>query len=362
MTITVHPARRTSDDVPPGTWEGTKQDAVLATAQLREVWERKKAGDKTDYGYSEYDAEMANAQLRAFKLAKLILRQARSNSCATADVPLIIDTHSPKQSKTSPRPSSHLPRPPPPPPTAPLPSPPTAHISSPKQKAARPAHKNASPPRKAAPALSAIPPTQFPPPIPPRKASNRLSQSLPPVSVHSRRYSDELSPKSIPLSPSKRMRSASPVPQSLSPRRETPPEQRGRSTDIHSPPSRSETPAPEVDLEELPVLPYRRKSSKASSPMTEIEQNNRSTTPMPDSKPAIPERSPLRTSIYAPRSETPPLKTVKRTPLKRSVSFRFADGLQSSALSRTSTLIYAELSDALKELQRTIGAATVEVH
>ena len=98
-----HPRKEKQQRRPPGTWEGTKQDAVLATAQLREVWERKKAGDKADYGFSEYDAEMANAQLRAFKLAKLIIRESRRNGPPAAQVPLITDTRSPKKSKTSPR-------------------------------------------------------------------------------------------------------------------------------------------------------------------------------------------------------------------------------------------------------------------
>jgi hypothetical protein len=86
---------------------------------------------------------------------------------------------------------------------------------------------------------------------------------------------------------------------------------------------------------------------------------------MPAPKPAVPQRSPLRTSIYVEERDehtsTAPLNT-KRRSLKRTVSFRFGEGLQSSTISRTSTLIYAELSDALKDLQRTIGAATVEVH
>lgn len=358
MTISVHPARRSSSDVPPGTWEGTKQDAVLATAQLREVWERKKAGDKADYGFSEYDAEMANAQLRAFKLAKLIIRESRRNGPPAAQVPLITDTRSPKKSKTSPRQNPLLVKPLPPP-TVPLPTPP--QTLSPPNDIPRP--KSASPPpRKAIPAPSAAPPTLFPPPIPPRKSSNRLSQPPPPVSVPSRRYSDELSPKSLPMSPTKRTRSASPVPQSLSPRREMITEPRRRIPELSSSPPRSETLPPEPENEALPVLPYRRKSSKVSTTGTPSEQSSRSMTPVPESKPAIPQRSPLRTSIYAPRSETPPLNTIKRSSLKRSVSFRFGEGLQSSALSRTSTLIYAELSDALKDLQRTIGAATVEVH
>ena len=125
MTITVHPARTTSDDVPPGTWEGTKQDAVLATAQLREIWERKKSGEKADYGFSEYDAEMANAQLRAFKLAKLIIRESHRKSATAAEVPLIIDPRSPKKAKPNPRQNPLLVKPRPPP-TAPLPTPPQA--------------------------------------------------------------------------------------------------------------------------------------------------------------------------------------------------------------------------------------------
>ena len=86
MTISVHPARNLSEEVPPGTWEGTKQDAVLATAQLLEVLSRKKSGEKMQFGYSEYDAQMANAQLRAFKLTKVIMRKAKRNSLSDAPV------------------------------------------------------------------------------------------------------------------------------------------------------------------------------------------------------------------------------------------------------------------------------------
>src|SRR5436190_23069683 len=89
MTISVHPARKLSEEVPPGTWEGTKQDAVLATAQLLEVLSRKKSGEKMQFGYSEYDAQMANAQLRAFKLTKVIMRKAKRNSLS--DVPVKIE-------------------------------------------------------------------------------------------------------------------------------------------------------------------------------------------------------------------------------------------------------------------------------
>jgi hypothetical protein len=55
MTISIHPQRKMDAQVPPGTWEETKQDAVLATAQLLEVLSRKKAGEKSNFGLSEYD-------------------------------------------------------------------------------------------------------------------------------------------------------------------------------------------------------------------------------------------------------------------------------------------------------------------
>lgn len=342
MTISIHPARRASDDILPGTWEGTKQDAVLATAQLHEVWERKKAGEKAKYGQSEYDAQMANAQLRAFKLAKSIIRKARRNSAT--EVPLIIDDMGFKQHLPS---NSHhtYPERPAPPPTAPLPIPPR-RLS--RQKVIR--AKPSSPASRTTKPASPIPATRFPPPqplSPARKTTKRQSQ-LPPVTVPSRKYSEEISPRTIPPSPGRPPRASSPVPRNISPRREIQTEPRRRTPDI-----------PEKEV--LPVLPFRRQPS----PIKDQEPIDRCSTPMPAPKPTVPQRSPLRTSIYVEqRDEPPPTQplNMKRRSLKRSVSFRFGEGLQSSRISRTSTLIYAELSDALKDLQRTIGAATVEVH
>src|SRR5271170_1289363 len=127
MTISITPARKLREDVPPGTWEGTKQDAVLATAQLFEVMSRKKRGELTPFGFSEYDAQMANAQLRAFKLTKVILRKARRNS--VSDVPITIenmgfqvdatDDHEAEQQSSDIIPTSKQT----PPPTTPLPTP-----------------------------------------------------------------------------------------------------------------------------------------------------------------------------------------------------------------------------------------------
>jgi hypothetical protein len=342
MTISIHPARCGSEDILPGTWEGTKQDAVLATAQLREVWERKKSGEKAKYGYSEYDAQMANAQLRAFKLTKMIIRKARRNSLT--EVPLIMEDMGFKDHVPL-NPHHTYPARPAPPPTAPLPIPPR-RLS--KQKVTF--RTNSSPKSKKTTPTSPIPESRFPPPpplSPPRKTTNRFHQ-LPPVTVPPRKYSEELSPRSVPLSPGRPPRSNSPAPRNISPRPEVQPEPRRRTPEV-----------PEKEV--LPVLPFRRQPS----PTKNLDPIDRCSTPMPEPKPRVPQRSPLRTSIYVEQKEehtpTPPLNT-KRRSLKRSVSFRFGEGLHNSTISRTSTLIYAELSDALKDLQRTIGAATVEVH
>src|SRR5277367_3225882 len=124
MTISIHPARQVNEEVPPGTWEGTKQDAVLATAQLLEVLSRKKAGEKAPFGFSEYDAQMANAQLRAFKLTKVIMRNVRRNSLP--DAPVTIEdmgfpTETDNTKQIDPK---HASNPLSPPPTGALPTPP----------------------------------------------------------------------------------------------------------------------------------------------------------------------------------------------------------------------------------------------
>src|SRR5579859_3317087 len=175
MTITIHPARQPNDDVPPGTWEGTKQDAVMATAQLREIWERKKTGEKEKYGESEYDGQMATAQLRAYKLTKVILRRIRKNS--TTEVPIMIEDigfHAdgePDTEKTEAeaevaavasavRPAQF------PPPSAPLPLPPLP------LKRRRPTSRVHFESAVSNP-TSPIPLTYFPPPPPPpQKSSN----------------------------------------------------------------------------------------------------------------------------------------------------------------------------------------------
>lgn len=339
MTISVHPARQLSEDVPPGTWEGTKQDAVLATAQLVEVLSRKKSGEKAQFGYSEYDAQMANAQLRAFKLTKVIMRKAKRSSLSDApvldmpvkiedmgfqiDTPLNSDESEHTGSDITPKLS------PSPPPSIPLPTPPRLSPAKPSTRS-----KSLSPSGRKVNPTPLVLPAKVSPPIPPRKSSHRNSQLPPPVAVSPRRYSDELSPKTVPV---RSARSVSPAPRNISPRRDAPPEK--------------------PETEGLPVLPFRRVKFETQETMT----GERCNTPVPESKPAYPQRSPLRSSIVKEVEATPPL-IAKRGSIKRSVSFRFGEGLQNSTLSRTSSLICHELSDALKDLQRTIGAATLEVH
>jgi hypothetical protein len=350
MTISVHPARYPSgDEVPPGTWEGTKQDAVLATAQLLEVLSRKKTGEKTQFGFSEYDAQMANAQLRAFKLTKAIMRKARNSTASEGAVTIesmgfqvdvtsdskgsdLVDTDPKQTTKPSTPPADSLQ-------TSPKPL--RRRRSTDRPKPSSPRSKKAQP-------ASPVPPTKFPPPIPPRKSSNRNSSVPPAVTIPSRRYSDEISPKSVPLSPVTRVsRPGSPAPRNISPRRGI--ADRRRTPDI-------------PEKETLPVLPYRR-SKQDISGTSNASLTQRCETPIPEPTPSNVQRSNLRPSVYE-RIETevtPPLMP-KRGSIKRSVSFRFGEGLQNSALSRTSSLICSELSDALKDLQRTIGTATVEVH
>ena len=345
MTISIHPARQVNEEVPPGTWEGTKQDAVLATAQLLEVLSRKKVGDKAPFGFSEYDAQMANAQLRAFKLTKVIMRRARRNSLPDAPV-TIEEMGFPTESDTKQIDPKHVPKPPSSPPTCALPTPPKQSHSKTTARS-----KSSSPPTRKVKPSASVPITKFPPPIPPRKSSNRLSLTPPPSS---HRYSDELSPTSIPKSPL-RNTPISPVPRTVSPRREATPPLTPKDESLDT-----------VEAEILPVLPYRRVKIETPEP-AKPEPVSRSETPIPNRKPPVPQRSPRRPSISnADRTQlevTQPLK-VSRNGLKRSVSFRFGEGLQSSRLSRTSSMICSELSDALKDLQRTIGAASVavEVH
>lgn len=340
MTISVHPARKLSEEVPPGTWEGTKQDAVLATAQLFEVLSRKKSGEKLQFGYSEYDAQMANAQLRAFKLTKVIMRKAKRSSLSDSpvkieDMGFQVDGTPDDESEQTNAETQDIPKSSTPPPNAPLPSTPKQLPIkvTPRSNSSSPSGRKVKPNTPSSP----VPATKFPPPIPPRKSSYRHGQ-LPPVAVSSRRFSDEVSPKTVPEFPVRATRTAYPTPINISPLQIT-----------------LETP----DKETLPVLPFRRvKFENQESSIVE-----RCDTPTPELKPTFPPRSPLRKySIERPEIDiTAPLMP-KRGSIRRSVSFRFGEGLQNSTFSRTSSLICHELSDALKDLQRTIGAATLEVH
>lgn len=331
MTISIHPARKMDEEVPPGTWEGTKQDAVLATAQLLEVLSRKKSGEKAQFGLSEYDSQMANAQLRAFKLTKAILRKARRDS-GSSEVPIMIEDmgfHTPDIPKTTT-----------PPPTQPLPTPPTRSslIAPNRSKSRSPSGrkmKSQSPVRSATPV--SLRSSGTPPPIPPRKSSNRNSQVLPagllvapptpppPSSL----FEDELSPRTTvaPLTP----------PRTASPRRQatSPPQ-------LSPSPRRQASLPPVAENDDLPVQPFRRVRFGSD------DSSDGSDSPLPASSP-----------VLSPHSVTAPL-VPKRGSMHRSYSFRFGEGLQKNSLSRTSSMICSELSDALKDLQRTIGA--VEVH
>ena len=330
MTISIHSARKMEEEVPPGTWEGTKQDAVLATAQLLEVLSRKKSGEKVQFGVSEYDSQMANAQLRAFKLTKVILRKARRNS-SSGDGPIMIEDmgfHTPDHVA--------IPKPATPPPKEPLPTPPLIGPNRAKNRSPSARKmKSHSPVRSATPV--SLRSNGTPPPIPPRRSSNRNSQVLPAASAPlptltvppPRVFSDEVSPRTTatpsasPLTASPRRQATSPLPLSPSPRREP------------SLPTVAEN-------DDLPVQPFRRVRFGSDS------STDRSNSPLPESSP-----------ILSPHSTTAPL-VPKRGSIHRSYSFRFGEGLQKTSLSRSSSIICSELSDALKDLQRTIGA--VEVH
>ena len=286
---------------------------------------------------------MANAQLRAFKLTKVIMRKARRNSLSDVpvlEIPVKIEdmgfqinalpnSEDSDETETDTIPKSS----PTPPPTAPLPTPPKLVRAKTiiRSKSSSPLGRKVKP-------SSPVPPTKFPPPIPSRKSSRRNSQLPPPVAVSSRRYSDELSPKTLPLSPVRSTRPASPIPRNVSPRR------------LASTPE-----SPETEL--LPVLPYRRVTFETQEPTVAGRCDN----PVHEPTPIVSPRSPIRSSIAKQIEITSPLMP-KRGSIKRSVSFRFGEGLQNSTISRTSSLICHELSDALKDLQRTIGAATLEVH
>ena len=298
------------------------------------------------FGLNEYDAQMANAQLRAFKLTKAILRKARRNSAS--DVHKKIEDMGFKVDDT--RPKNFVPPLAGPPPTCPLPTPPTVRkrskssrediaLPAPLQQKSKPASAPGSPSR---------------PPAVPKKASNRLSQlppPPPPVTIPRRRSSIEL-PQQKSTSPLRSSRAGSPIPSVISARMDSPPPP-------PPPPPKSPVP-PEKDV--LPVLPFRRKPvPKSTAPVTSytVEPIRRPSTPrlppIPTQEPPVPPRSPYRSSIYG--NATPPL-IPKRRSLQRSISFRFGEGLQGS-ISRS---LYSELSNALDDLQRSLGGATVEVH
>jgi hypothetical protein len=254
-----------------------------------------------------------------------------------------------------------------PPPTRPLPTPPISQKrsrprSAMRQKPAPVSHTVAPasvPPRKFPPPRTSslvsvhVPPTRFPPPAPPAKSPNRLSQLPPPVQLPQRRYSDEVSPRTVPRtgSPNKSLRPGSPVPRPISPRREPEPRRR------------------------TPEIPQVAPSERTTTTPVPSRKERQSETPVPDFFPTpfefercdtpAPDRNSISrvptTSFYIERESTEPLKPKRRT-LTRAASFKFGEGLQGYSLARTSSLLYTELSDALKELQRTIGAASVEVH
>jgi hypothetical protein len=50
--------------------------------------------------------------------------------------------------------------------------------------------------------------------------------------------------------------------------------------------------------------------------------------------------------------------------MRRTTSFRYGEGLHENRLSRSSEVIYSELTEALNDLQRTLqgASAAVEVH
>jgi hypothetical protein len=331
MTISIHPARRPSVDVPPGTWDGTKQDAVLATAQLQEIWERKKRGENLRFGQNEYDSQMANAQLRAFKLTKSILRNARRSSASDVnrkieEMGFVVDLE------------SHHPPLPGPPPSVPLPHPPNMRKSS----------RIFREPSGAYPQMikaASAPASPLRAPVVPKKATNRQS-SLPPLTRIPQRQPSMEFPQQRP-SPSRRppSRVPSPAPSVVSVRRDLPP------------PVPPKSPSPDAEKDVLPVLPFRRKpvpkptfETHSMRPPTPVSPRT-----IPEADPPLPPRSPYRTSVYA--AATPPL-IPKRRSLQRSISFRFGDGLQYSV----SKSLYSELSSALDELQRSLGGSAVEVH
>jgi hypothetical protein len=297
MTISVYPPRRMSEDVPPGAWDGTKQDAVLATAQLRDIWERKKRGEKSKFGHSEYDAQMANAQLRAYKLTKAVLRTARKRS--------VVDGTTKIESMGFKTGGGRMPRIARPPPMGPLPMPPPM--------ANRP-QSRASQIEPSPMSVARAPPTI------PRKATARLSQGPPPVTIPQRKSSMDRTSRNRTPSPLRFTRADSPTP-------------KPRKSPVYVP----STP------DALPVEPFRRRSSRGSIP-----ESPRDRIP-PSPQPGIPARSQLRTHT------TEPL-VPKRRELQRSLSFRFGEGLHN----RIGGTLYSELSDVLNELQSFLGP--VEVH
>jgi len=80
-----------------------------------------------------------------------------------------------------------------------------------------------------------------------------------------------------------------------------------------------------------------------------------------------PQLNPVRTVPRKPVDSghmgTSPL-TIRRGSMRRTTSFRYAEGLHENRLSRSSEVIYSELTEALNDLQRTLqgASAAVEVH
>ena len=80
-----------------------------------------------------------------------------------------------------------------------------------------------------------------------------------------------------------------------------------------------------------------------------------------------PQVNPVRTlprkAVATESGHVSPLN-IRRGSMRRTTSFRFGEGLHDNRLSRSSSVIYSELSEALNDLQRTLqgASAAVEVH
>jgi hypothetical protein len=160
----------------------------------------------------------------------------------------------------------------------------------------------------------------------------------PTLSVPSPRFMDDVSPRTT-VAPAV---SASPRASSRASSRASPRRQSTSPAPLSPIPRRQMSLPPVAEHDALPVQPFRRVRFSSDS------SSDRSDSPLPESSP-----------VLSPLSVTAPL-VPKRDSMHRSISFRFGAGLQKNTMSRTSSMICSELSDALKDLQRTIGA--VEVH